>query len=170
MVEPDQVSLAEESADLIEMARIYSRPEALCFASALEGGGVHTYTMGFDFGALPHETVAFGGYSVRVPAWQAEQAVSLIDELRLQTSPPAPAKSLRNRIWALAALLAAMGCANAFVAWKALDTYDPYTETENRRGWPLAVAYGFLGILAYPFPVRMPGDYRTRGGRMMQIR
>lgn len=169
MSEPDRVSAAEESTDLIEVARIYSRPEAMCFASALEGGGVHSYTMGFDFGALPHETVAFGGYSVRVPAWQAEQAISLIEELRLQTEPPAQAKSLRNRIWALAALLVAIGCANAYVNWKSLDSYDPYTETESRPGWPLAVAFGFLGVLAYPFPVRMPGDYRTRSGRMVQI-
>jgi hypothetical protein len=125
----------ESGHDLVVIARIYSRPEMICYISALEAEGIHTFVTGNHHGSATQEIIALGGYLVRVSAAQVDQAVSLTAELRLETEPLAPALSQRRRLWMLVALLVATG-----------------------------------GTMLLPFPITTPGDYRSKSGRMMQLR
>jgi hypothetical protein len=144
--------------DLVDIARIWSRPEMVCYVSALEAEGILTHVGGNHFGNATQEIIAMGGYLVRVPAAQVEHAVLLTAELRLGTEPLLPARSLRRRIWMLVAFLTVVGGGEAL----AFKTVDP------EMNWPM-VMLGFLNVAAYPFPIASPGDYRSQSGRMMQL-
>lgn len=84
----------EDGHDLVAIARIYSRPEMICYISALEAEGIHTFITGNHYGSATQEIVAIGGYVVTVPAAQVDQAIALTVELRLNTEPLVPVRSL----------------------------------------------------------------------------
>jgi hypothetical protein len=132
----------------------------LCYTSALEAEGIHTFVTGNHYGSATQEIIAIGGYLVRIPAAQLDHAVALTAELRLDTQPLLPAKSLRRRIWMLVAFLAVVGGLQSFVYLRA---------SEIRTDWYYAVV-GILNVAKYPFPMIGAGNYRTKTGRWIQIR
>jgi hypothetical protein len=145
--------------DLVEIARIWSRPELVCYAAALETEGIHTFVTGNHYGSATQEMIAIGGYLVRVPTAQLEHAVLLTAELRSETEPLLPAKSLRRRVWKLVALLSVIGGLKAV-------TYLQIPVIEGNWGYAI---FGLLEVANYPFPMTTPGDYRSRSGKLMQL-
>ncbi len=152
--------MSEGGGDLAEIARIFSRPELICYVAALEAEGIHTHVCGNHYGSATQHIVAMGGYLVRVPAAQLEQAVLLTAELRLGTEPLGVARSLRRRIWMLVALLSVVGVAQSYVYSRASGDELP---------WPIMLL-GFMNVCTYPFPITSPGDYRGKSGKLMQLR
>jgi hypothetical protein len=131
-----------------------------CYISALEAEGIHTFVSGNHFGSATQEIIAMGGYLVSVPAAQLDHAVTLTTELRLETSALTPARSLRRRIWMLAGLLSLVGVAQSYLYFRAI---------EGAGDWRYAI-FGVLNVCTYPFPITSPGDYRSKSGKMMQLR
>jgi hypothetical protein len=145
--------------DLIPVATIYSRPEMACFVSVLEAEGIQTYTLGYFHGSLEQNTVLLGGYSVRVPEYHLEQAVSLIEEVRLGTKAEANPFTVRRRTWRMLFGLLAIGIAEAAGIMVA---------TSSTMVFPIAAACLLLPV-SVPYPMSSPGDYRSRSGRMVQL-
>ena len=135
----------EGDHDLVELARIYSRAELICYISALEAEGLHTFVTGNHYGSATQEIIAIGGYLVRVPAAQLHQAVSFTAELRIGTEPIDASRTQRRRIWMLVALAFATGSVGM-------------------------ITVGFPTILMAPLPMTSPGDYRSKSGKMIQLR
>lgn len=132
----------------------------VCYTSALEAEGIHTFVTGNHYGSATQEIIAIGGYLVRIPAAQLDHALTLTAELRLETEPLLPAKSLRRRIWLLVAFLSAVGGLQSFLYLRASD---------EQTDWYYAV-FGILSVATYPFPMIGAGNYRSKTGRWIQIR
>ena len=149
----------EVGTDLVEVARIFSRPEMICLLSALEDQGIQTFVTAFHHGNAEQIVLALGGYSVRVPEFEVENAVALIAEIRLQTEVPEPSRSLRFRIRALFTFLAVVGGMEAMVALDGIRTGEI----------PAILLASLLNAATYPFPMRIAGAYRNRSGTLIQI-
>ena len=149
----------EVGTDLVEVARIFSRPEMICLLSALEDQGIQTFVTAFHHGNAEQIVLALGGYSVRVPEFEVENAVALIAEIRLLTEPPPLSQSLRFRIRALFTFLAIVGGIQAAVALDEIETGEI----------PAIFLASLLNPAIYPFPMRIAGAYRSRSGTLIQI-
>jgi hypothetical protein len=144
-----------EHSDLVPVARIFSRPEMQCFVAALQAEGILVFVGGDRQITLELQVLALGGYLVEVPAAQVEQAEGLIDELRRQTEPLSPAHTLRRGIWTLVAIKGAMEAIIAF------------SMAPQMGLWAILLVGG---AITTPVPMTMPGDYRDRRGRLVQMR
>lgn len=145
--------------NLVAVARIYSRPEMICYTAALEAEGIHCCITGNHYGAATQQMLAIGGYVIGVPATQVDQAIALTAELRQQTPPLALAPSLRRRLWLLVALLSAVGLGNALTIIAA----DPEAS-------PSLALIGLLNVFNYPFPITSAGDYRIANDTLVPMR
>ena len=144
-------------SDLVPVARIFSLPELDCFVSALEAEGILVFAGAWNHGQATLELIALGGYLVRVPETQLEQAMGLIAELRGKTEPLAVADSLRRGIGTLFKFHLVMQMLNAACAMLVGVT-------------PLMSFLGLFGALVTPVPMTLPGDYRNRRGELVQLR
>ncbi len=148
--------MVDESSDaMIDIATIFSQPELLCFVSALEAEGLIVHICGYHFVGGNLLMVACGGFRVRVPAYQREQAVALIEELRLQTAPLTPAQEMR---WGVRMLVGF----RAGVAAVSVAFLSPGLA-------PLFLAV-IMSAATTPVPMTMPGDYLNRRGKLVQMR
>lgn len=146
----------EPGDDLVPVARIFSLPELDCFVSALEAEGILAFAGAWNHGQATLELIALGGYLVRVPETQLEQALGLIAELRGETEPLAVAGSLR---WGIGALFKFhLAIQMLFAALLMLFGMGP-----------LMAFLGLFGALVTPVPMTMPGDYRNRRGELVQL-
>jgi hypothetical protein len=141
--------------DLVPVARIFSRPEMICFVSALEAEGVHVCVGADNHGRAQLLIVALGGYLVRVPATQLDQVVVLIEELRVSTElAPVP----ENLVWGVRTLFGMGVFFNFVFAWLMMPAVGVW-----------ALTYVFA-VFATPLPMTMPGDYLNRRGKLVQMR
>ncbi len=146
----------EPGDDLVPIARIFSLPELACFVSALEAEGILVFAGAWNHGQATLQLIALGGYLVRVPETQLEQALGLIAELRGETVPLVTPESLRWGIGALFKFHLATQMLNAAFAMLV-------------GTGPLFALMGLFGALATPVPMTMPGDYRNRRGELVQL-
>ncbi|MEY2928312.1 MAG: hypothetical protein RL367_2789 [Pseudomonadota bacterium] len=148
--------MAEEtSADLIEIATIFSRPEMICFTTALRVEGLIVDICGDHHINATLFLVPCGGYRVRVPGYQKDEAVALIEELRLQTEALTPPDDLRWGIRMLFGIkLVAMTVTMVSIA----------------PGFGIALMSILLAAGSTMVPMTMPGDYLNRRGKLVQMR
>ena len=140
---------------MVPVATIFSAPELACLVSALEDQGIIVHANGFHHGVATLNIVALRGFSVRVPAYQIDLAVALIDEIRLETEPQLIPDNLR---WGIAALFKFNLICQGLFAFGAWFT-----------GLPILMAMLMpLSALTTPVPMVLPGDYRDRRGRLVQ--
>lgn len=147
----------EPGNDLVPIARIFSLPELNCFVSALEAEGVLVFAGAWNHGQASVKLIALGGYLVRVPETQLEQALALITELRAETEPLAVSDSLQ---WGIGALF------KFNLAMQML-----YAGIMMLLGMAPVLAFlSLFAALMTPVPMTMPGDYRNRRGDLVQLR
>jgi hypothetical protein len=153
----DAAGQDEVPFDLIEIATIFSRPEMICFVAALRDHGMPVFVGGDNYGQATLELVAIGGYRVSVPECEVERAADLIAELRLETERVPTAQSL---IWGVRALFGVNLGIQALLAALSLQVAGPL----------IAALSVVFGALSTPVPMTIPGDYRDKRGRMVQMR
>lgn len=140
---------------MVPVATIFSVPELVCLVSALEDQGMIVHVNGHHHGTATLNILALGGFSVRVPAYQVDQAVSLIDEIRCQTGPSPVPEDLR---WGISAIF---GFNLTFQVLMSISAW--------LIGVPiLMAAVAPLAALGTPVPMILAGDYRDRRGRLVQ--
>lgn len=144
-----------ELYDLVPIARIFSRPEMACFVSALRAEGVHVFVGAEHHIRAELIIVALGGYLIRVPGAQLDQAMGLIDELCADVESVVIPENLIWRIRALVGFNALLGVAIAWVTTPSLGLF---------------ALWAVFGAAMAPVPMTMPGDYRNRKGQLEQMR
>jgi hypothetical protein len=145
----------ETSADLIEIATIFSRPEMICFTTALRVEGLIVDICGDHHINATLFLIPCGGYRIRVPAYQKDGAVALIEELRLQTEPLTPPEEIR---WGIRMLIGI----KMVVMTGTMIAITP--------GFGIALMSILLAAGSTMVPMTMPGDYLGRRGKLIQMR
>jgi hypothetical protein len=131
---------------IIEIARLYSRPEALTVQAMLDAAGILCHVGGDGHGSVESIPVALGGYRLTVPAFHYGDASAIIADMLAE--PASIAESQVNRVWALLLIVSATIIPTAIVG--------AFVERERWSEWMLST----LTVLTTPAVPQGRGDYR----------
>ncbi len=76
-----------DRSDFVTVAVIYSQQEHVCFTSYLRAYGLNPYVVADNHGRMYPIIVALGGYRVRVPMHELDEALNLIELIEHSATP-----------------------------------------------------------------------------------